>query len=135
MSHLVDIAAFWIIVVVVIRIAVCFPRSLLAQVLFARVGPMRTPGESEVDYLRHWARFGAGWLTQAVLMFCVGWVALQVDPVLFDSLAFAVLWVVVVPVLGIGALVVALAALARSAWVKRFGRSREVVNSVHEGQA
>ena len=129
MRHLVDIAAFWIVVIVIIRLAVCFPRSSLAQILFARVGPMRTPRESEVEYLRRWARFGASWFLQAVLMFSAGWVALQFDAVSVESLAFAVLWAVVVPLLGVGALVVALVALARSVWAQRIGGSRMVSNS------
>jgi len=129
MGHLVDIAAFWIAVVVVIRLAVYFPRSLLARILFARVGPMPRRGESEVEYFRRWARFGASWLIQAVLVFCAGWMALQFDAELFDSLAFAVLWMVIVPLFGVGALVLAIAALARSVWVQRIRRSRAVSNS------
>jgi len=119
MRQIVHIAAFWVVVIVAIRLAVCFPRSLLAHVLFARIGPMRVRGELEPDYLLRWVRFGMSSFAQAALLFVAGSAALQLEATLFDSLVFAVLWVVVIPLLGVSALMLALSAFARSLWVRR----------------
>ena len=135
MRQIVHIVAFWVVVIVAIRLAVCFPRSLLAHVLFSRIGPMRERDESAPHYLLRWARFGMSWFIQAALLFVAGWAALQWDASLFESLAFAVLWAVVVPLLGAGALVVSLMALARLMWVRRCGRSNVTLYPVHEHQA
>jgi hypothetical protein len=40
MRQLLHIAAFWVVVIVTIRVAVCFPHSLLARVFFATYGPV-----------------------------------------------------------------------------------------------
>ena len=122
MRQIVQIAASWVVVIVAIRLAVCFPHSLLAHVLFSHIGPLRERDESESHYLLRWVRFGMNWFIQAASLFIAGWVALQWEPGLFESLPFAVLWAVVVPLLGLGASIVSLMALARLAWVRRFVR-------------
>jgi hypothetical protein len=132
MRHIVYIGAFWVVVIIAIRLAVCFPHSLLARFLFSRVGPTRTHGESESRYLLRWAGAGASWFVQAALLFAAGGVSLLWDPLLFESLEFAVLWVVVVPLIAAGALILAVAALARSAWNAR--SMKAVLDSVHERQ-
>jgi len=135
MRQIVHIAAFWVVVIVAIRLAVCFPRSVLAHVLFSRIGPMRVRGESEVDYFLRWVRFGMSSFAQAALLFVAGWAALQLEATLFDSLVFAVLWVVVIPLLGVSALLVAFSAFARSLWVRRLSHSKLTFRSPHEPQA
>ena len=120
MRHIVQIAAFWVVVIVAIRLAVCFPRSLLARVLFSRVGPVRMRGESEERYLLNWGRTGVSWFTQAALLWVAGWAALRWDEALFDdSLVFAVWWTAVIPALAAGALLLALAVFARFLWIRR----------------
>src|SRR5262245_35673659 len=107
MRQIIYVGAFWIVVIITIRLAVCFPRSLLARVLFEEIGPMRKRGESSSNYLLRWARFGISCFMQAALIFVTGCGMLEWDPSLFDSLVFAVLWAVVVPTLGVSALLVA----------------------------
>ena len=136
MRQIVHLAAFWVVVIVAIRLAVCFPQSLLAQVFFSRIGPIRERDESEPHYLLRWACFGTSWFMQAALLFVVGWAALQVDASLFESLVFAVLWVVVGPLFAAGALLVVLLALARLAWVHHLNRETVTLRQVqvHEHQ-
>jgi hypothetical protein len=124
MRQLFHIAAFWIIVVVAIRAAVCFPKSLIARIFFSQFGPVRIRGEAKSNYLLRCARFGGGWFMQAAFLFVVGWVALDWYAPLADSLYFLVLWAVIIPVLGGIALLASLWALARSLWVWRFGGAR-----------
>ena len=114
MSEILRIAAFWVVVVVAIRVAVCFPQSLLARCLFSHHGPLPVRGESQADYLLRCARFGAGWFAQAAVLFVAGGVALQWNASLADSLYFLVLWTVVVPALGGMALLASLFAFGRS---------------------
>ena len=121
MRQLLHIAAFWIVVVVVIRAAVCFPRSLLARIFFSQFGPVPIRGEAKSNYLLRCARFGGGWFMQAAVLFVVGWVALDWYASLADSLYFLVLWAVTIPMLGGAALLASIWALARSLWVRRFG--------------
>ena len=124
MRQLFHIAAFWVVVVVAIRAAVCFPHSLLARIFFSQFGPAPIRGEAKSNYLLRCARFGGSWFMQAVFLFLVGWVALDWDASLADSLYFLVLWAVTIPVLGGVALLASLWALARSLWVRRFGGAR-----------
>ena len=133
MRHIVYIGAFWVVVIIVIRLAVCFPHSLLARLLFSRVGPTRTRGEPDSRYLLRWAGTGASWFAQAALLFAAGALSLMWDPSLFDTLEFVVLWVVVVPLIGAGALILALVALARSVW--NACSLRAALDSAHERQA
>jgi len=123
MLRLADIVAFWLIVIVAIRLAACFPRSLPARILFAPIGPVRARGEAETDYLRRWARCGIGWCAQAAALLVAGWTALRLDASLADSLTFVVLRTVVVPLIAVCALVLALGAAVRSAWSRRPGTS------------
>lgn len=129
MPELFHIAAFWVVLVVAIRLAVCFPRSLLARFLFSRHGPLPVRGESQADYFLRCARFGAGWFAQAAGMFVAGWAALQWDASLADSLYFLVLWTAVVPVLGGVALLAALFAFGRSLWARWSGRASSTAGS------
>ena len=115
MAQLFHMAAFWVVVIVAIRLAVCFPRSMLARVLFYHYGPAAIRGETEADYLMRCAAFRASWFLQASLLFAAGWVALGWQPALADSLYFLVMWIAVIPTLGLGALAGALLA-AGSAW-------------------
>lgn len=135
MRELVHIAAFWVVVVVAIRVAVCFPHSLPACILFSRLGPLPLRGEPQALYLLRCARFGGSWFLQAVVLFGAGWVALRWDASLADSLFFLVLWAVVVPLLGGVALVAALFARGRSVWARRFGRASSASSSAHAAQA
>ena len=120
MLQLFHIAAFWVIVVVAIRAAVCFPHSLLARIFFSQFGPVPIRSEEKCAYLLRRVR----WFMQAVFLFLVGWVALDWDASLADSLYFLVLWAVTIPVLGGVALLASLWALARLLWVRRFGGVR-----------
>ena len=129
MSEFLHIAAFWVVLVVAIRLAVCFPQSLLARFLFSRHGPLPVRGESQADYFLRCARFCAQWFAQAAVLFVAGWVALQWDASLADSLYFLVLWTVVVPVLGGTALLAALCALGRSLWARWTGRASSTTSS------
>jgi hypothetical protein len=121
MRQLFYIVAFWIVVVVTIRLAVSFPRSLLARVLFTEFGPTPLRGEPKSDYLLRCARFGGSWFVQALNLFVVGWIALSWNVALADSLYFLVLWAVVIPLVGSGALLVSLCALSRCLWLRWFG--------------
>ena len=124
MRQLFHIAAFWVVVVVAIRAAVCFPHCLLARIFFSQFGPVPIRGEAKSSYLLRCARFGGSWFMQASFLFVVGWVALDWNASLADSLYFLVLWAVTIPVLGGVALLASLWALARSLWVRRFGGAR-----------
>src|ERR1700680_4248036 len=124
MRQLFRIAAFWVVVVVAIRAAVCFPHSLLARIFFFQFGPVLIRGEAKANYLLRCARFGGSWFMQAAFMFVVGWVALDWHAQLADSLQFLVLWAAATPVLGGGAWVASLWASARSLWGRRFGGAR-----------
>ena len=124
MRQLFHIAAFWVVVVVAIRAAVCFPHSLPARIFFFRFGPVLIRGEAKANYLLRCARFGGSWFMQAAFLFVVGWVALDWHASLADSLYFLVLWAVTIPVLGGVALLASLWALARSLWVRRSGGAR-----------
>ena len=123
------IAAFWLVVVVTIRLAVCFPKSLLARAYFSQFGPAPIRGESKSDYLWRCGRFGGSWFIQACILFAAGWIALGWQPSLADSLYFLVLWAVMLPVLGGVALLGSLWALARSLWIRRFGGPRSAQTS------
>ena len=118
------IAAFWVVVVVTIRLAVCFPRSLLARVYFSEFGPAPIRGETKSHYLLRCVRFAGGWFIQASILFVVGWIALGWQASLADSLYFLVLWAVIIPVLGSVALLGSLWAFARLLWIRRFGGAR-----------
>jgi hypothetical protein len=135
MRELLHIAAFWVVVVVAIRVAVCFPHSVPARILFSRLGPLPLRGEPQAHYLLRCARFGGSWFLQAVVLFGLGGVALGWDASLADSSFFLVLWAVVVPLLGGGALVAALFALGRAIWARRFGRGGSLSGSAHATQA
>ena len=104
MRQIFYIAGFWIVVIVAIRLAVCFPQILLARVFFAEFGPTPIRGEAKSAYLLRCARFGGSWSMQALLLFGVGWLAVAREPSLADSPYFVVLWAVVIPILGTAAL-------------------------------
>ncbi len=131
MRQLLHIAAFWVVVIVAIRVGVCFPDSLLARILFSTYGPVPIRGEPKTDYLLRCARFSGSWLMQAAFFFVAGWVALEWDASLADSLFFLVLWAVVIPVLGGVALLASLWALAHSLWLRWFADA----HSTHAAQA
>ena len=69
MRQLFFIVAFWIVVVVAMRLAVSFPRSLLARVFFTPFGPEPSRGETRSDYLARRARFGSSWFLQSLVLF------------------------------------------------------------------
>ena len=129
MRQLFFIVAFWIVVVVAMRLAVSFPKSLLARVFFTPFGPEPLRGEPRPDYLLRWARFGASWFAQSLVLFAAGWIALEWNPNLADSLFFLVLWAVVIPLLGGGSFVVSLYALCRCIWIRSFGRTLTRIQS------
>jgi hypothetical protein len=129
MRQLFFIVAFWIVVVVAMRLAVSFPRSLLARVFFTPFGPEPLRGEARPEYLLRCARFGASWFAQAIALFAGGWIALEWHPALADSLFFLVLWAAVIPLLGTAALIVSLYALGRCFWIRTFGRTLTRVQS------
>ncbi len=135
MRQLLHIAAFWLVVVVAVRLAVCFPRSLLARILFLRLGPVPLRGEARADYLVRCAGFSISWFMQAAFLLVAGWVALWWDALLSDSLVFVVLWAVVVPLLGSASLLAAFLAFARSIWLRRFSRTHATSSSAHAAQA
>ncbi len=126
MRHLVYMASYWLVVFVAIRLAVCFPRSLLARILFFPIGPTRIRGESQSAYLVRWARLAMGWSIEAAVLLVVGWLAVQCDASLLESLSFAVLWAVVIPLLGAASLTAALLTMLRSIWLVRFAGNRAV---------
>jgi hypothetical protein len=135
MPEFVHIAAFWAVVVVAIRLAVCFPQSMLARFLFSHHGPRPVRDESQAGYFLRCARFAGSWLMQAGFLLLAGWVGIQWDPSLLDSLYFVVLWAVVVPVLGGMALLAALFAVGRSLWARWTGRANSPSGASHAGQA
>jgi hypothetical protein len=103
-SQTLQIAVFWIAVVVAVRLAVCFPESSFARMLYSHHGPVRGRGEPEPDFLLRRARFHGGWFAQAAFAFAAGWLALAWDASLGESLYFLVLWAAVIPALGCAAL-------------------------------
>jgi hypothetical protein len=118
MRQLFFIVAFWIVVVVAMRLAVSFPRSLLARVFFTPFGPEPLRGETRSAFLLRCARFGASWFAQSLALFAAGWLVQSSSPALADSLFFVVLWAVVIPAIGGGALVVSLYSLSRCLWIR-----------------
>ncbi len=123
MRQLFFIVAFWIVVVVAMKLAVSFPRSLLARVFFTPFGPEPLRGETRADYLLRCARFAGSWSAQSLALFGAGWLALTWAPTLTASLFFMVLWAVVIPVFGGGALIVSLYALSRCLWIRSAARA------------
>jgi len=121
MRQIFYIAGFWIVVIVAIRLAVCFPQSLLARVFFAQFGPAPIRGEMKPAYLLRCARFAVNWFLQALLLFGVGWIAVNWEASLADSPYFLTLWAVVIPILGGAALLASLYALGRWSWIRWFG--------------
>jgi hypothetical protein len=128
MRLLLEIVAFWLVVVVAVRVAVCFPSSLFARILFHPLGACRVLGEIETDFLRRRSRHSASWLAQAALLFAVGWLALRWNPGLADSPPFLVLWAMIVPVIGAGALTAAVFDIVRLLLLRRRERTRSVVD-------
>ena len=129
MRQLFFIVAFWIVVVVAMRLAVSFPRSLLARAFFTPFGPQPLRGEPKSDFLLRCAQFGASWFAQSLVLFAAGWIALAWNPQLAESLFFLVLWTVVIPLLGGSSLVVSLYALCRCIWIRTFGRTLTRIQS------
>jgi hypothetical protein len=119
MEQIIHVALFWIAVVVIIRVAVWFPDSLPARVLFWRIDPAPLRGEPEHEHLLRSARFAASWFLQAAALFAVGRAALAWDASLVDSPIFLLFWAGVIPVLGVAALVAALGAASRAIWKRR----------------
>ena len=124
MRQILFIAEFWIVVIVAIRLAVCFPKSLLARVFFAQFGPVPVRGETRSTFLLRCARFAGSWFLQALILFVVGWVAAGWEATLVESPYFLVLWAVVIPILGAVALLASLCVLARWFWIRRSGPER-----------
>jgi hypothetical protein len=131
MLQVLHVAVFWAIVIVAIRVAVCFPDTLFARILFSEFGPEQIPNEPRIAYLLRGARFGGSWILQTAGLFVAGWVALGFDASLADSLFFLVLWAVVIPALGCIGLCISLWALIRLLIVRWFSGMR----SVNEAQA
>src|ERR1700674_4227800 len=125
MRQLFHIAAFWVVVVVAIRAAVCFPHSLLARIFFFQFGPVLIRGEAKANYLLRCARFGGSWFMQAAFLFVIGWVGLEWHAGRAVSLYFLGLWAVIILVAGGVALLASLWALPCSLWVGRFGGARQ----------
>lgn len=119
MTEALHVALFWLAVVIAVRVAVCFPTSLFARVLFSRHGPARGRDEPEADFLRRLARCHGGWLAQSAGAFGLGSLALAWEPSLGDSLYFLVLWAAVIPALALAALVATLRALVRAYRLRR----------------
>lgn len=131
MSQTLHIVLFWLAVIAAIRVAVWFPDSLPARVLFSPQGPVRGRGETESDFLRRRARFHGGWLAQAAALFAAGWIAKRLDASLEDSLAFVVMWAAVLPALAACALVAALADVGRALLFRRRESSRAPAGGAH----
>lgn len=123
-SQIFHIIVFWIVVIAAIRLCAWFPDSLPARALFARQGPVRGRGESDAAYRLRCARFHGGWLGQAALLFIVGAAARVWDTALGESLAFVVLWAVVIPALGTAAFVAATIDLGCAFVARRRERGR-----------
>jgi hypothetical protein len=132
MRHIVEIVAFWAIVIVAVQLLAQFPNTLLARVCFSRQGPLPIRGESRSDYLLRWSSYWIGWFAQALVVFGLGWIALRWDPSLSDSMVFLVFWGVVVPLLGCVGLLGALFALVASFFVRHFARAPSNPGRVHQ---
>jgi len=124
MRHLLYMGAYWLVVFVAIRLAVCFPRSLLARMLFLPLDPTRIRGESRPAYLVRCARLAIGWSAQACALLVAGWLAVRWNVSLLESLSFVVLWAVVIPLIATASLLAALITIARSIWLVRSDRGR-----------
>src|SRR5437773_11894161 len=97
MRQILNAAVFWAIVIVAIRVAVCFPNTLFARILFSEFGPVQMPNEPRIAYLLRCARFGGSWFLQAAGLFVAGWlrrVSTRRSP---THCSFLVLWAVVIP--------------------------------------
>lgn len=129
MNEILQIAAFWLVVIVVVRIAVCFPGTLLARILFCRLDAVRLPREPQASFLLRRARVAAGWVAQCAGVALAGYASARVDASLDDSLPFVVLWAVVAPFVGAGWLASALVALAQYAGVRLRDRSHAALSS------
>ncbi|HTQ00522.1 MAG TPA: hypothetical protein VMN56_14445 [Casimicrobiaceae bacterium] len=114
MRQLVYSAAFWVVLVIVIRLAVCFPKSLLARVLFSHHGPVAARDEPRAAFSFRRARhFAALALQCAAILALASWLR----DGLADSLYLAVLLDAVVPVLGALAAAAALWEVGRGSWL------------------
>jgi hypothetical protein len=124
MRLLLQIVAFWLVVVIAVRVAVCFPRTRFARILLAELGPLRIRGEREVDFRLRCARHSASWFAQAAVLFAAGWLLLRWSAGLEDSAPFVALWAITVPLIGIGALLAALIDFGRVVLLRRRERKR-----------
>lgn len=124
MRQFVYSAAFWLVLVVAIRLAVCFPESLLARVLFSHHGPVadRTEGEPAFRFRR--ARFFAGFALQCALLLALGALARDRMPSLSESLYLDVLQDAVIPVLACLSAAAALVESARALWLRHRGSTQ-----------
>jgi hypothetical protein len=122
MKQLVYSAAFWVVLVIAIRLAVCFPKSLLARVLFSHHGPVAARDEPRPTFRFRRARYFAALALQcAAILALASWLRDRFA----DSLYFAVLFDAVVPVLG---------ALAAAAALWEFGRGSWLTITRHRSQ-
>jgi hypothetical protein len=131
MHHFIDIAIFSTIVLVAICLLARFPDSWLGRIAFARLGPAPLRRESRSRYFLRWAAYAASWFVQAATAFAIGWGAWCLLPSLAESLAFLVLWLVVIPLLAIVSLAGSAIALIGFLW-RRFAGAERAAGSASD---
>ncbi len=124
MRQFVEIAVFWVIVLIAICVLARYPESWPGRILFARQGPLPLRREPRSRYLLRWSLCCANWFFQAVVVLAIGWAALRLDSSLFASLFFQVFWLAVVPLLAAAALLSSLATLTAALWRRYLGAER-----------
>jgi hypothetical protein len=124
MRQFVEIALFWVLVLIAICVLARFPDSWPGRILFARQGPLPIRGQPRSRYLLRWSAYAGSWFAQAMIVLGIGWEALRLDSTLADTLFFRVFWMAVVPLLAAVGLVGALLALAAALCVRYLGAER-----------
>jgi hypothetical protein len=124
MRQFIEIALFWVLVLVAICVLARFPESWPGRILFARQGPLPIRGEARSRYLLRWSAYAAGWFAQAMFVLGIGWEVLSMDASLAKALFFQVFWMAVVPLLALAGLLGALLALGAALWMRYLGAER-----------
>src|SRR5271169_5069843 len=124
MRQFVEIALFWLLVLVAICVLARFPDSWPGRILFARQGPLPVREQPRIRYLLRWSAYAAGWFAQAMFVLGVGWAGQLLDPSLVAALFFQVFWMAVVPLLAAAGLIGSLLALGAALWTRYLGAER-----------
>jgi len=86
------IAAFWLIVYVVLWLLRLRPESVISRAAFSWIGPSPLLGQAWAQFQMRWAMYSFGWLCQFALVFSVLWFLVSRSPDLYSEVWFQVFW-------------------------------------------